>query len=371
MRGQRPALLLSIALSVGSATLVCVCPASGPAQDTRARHREGGWHDLFDAEHRLGNLYLRHGLAKLMGAMDRRVEPELGDPPRWLLIDQALVRFERARRHIPNDPELAYLTAYALTRWERPLGGGAMERRDEEGLDAWLEVRRLAPRYMPGRVAYELAMLYMRRHEFERARHEYEIALSLAPDRAVQLQDRFYIPAPTERRLAMVYAELSRANVHGNLAEVTMLCGEVTESVRHYRLAIQRADDPVTRSLAQWGLATALDRVGRREEALRTAATALRGDPIPPDHPDFIQLHRQHGPMTVLHIAGVFFEPAYEVHAYEALGYEAMRNMTSPYLGSEVATERALRSWRTYLTEGGASSRFAEIARQHIERLSP
>lgn len=356
--------------------LVCLiaaavlAPGAASAQlRTREVHEPGGWAEVFDPERRMGLLYRRHGLAKLVEALSGS-RPELGDAPQWLLLEQALVRFERARRLIPDDPELAYYTAYALTRWERQGPDGGTELRAEEAMDAWHRLRELAPGYMPAHVAYQLAMLHMRRNEFARARAEYEAALRHAVPPTLRLADRFYMSVPPERALMALFAPLPPANLYGNLAEATMLSGDVRTAAARYRRAIDRAadpDDPVTRSLAQWGLAVALSRADDHEAALETAYRAIREDPIPADDPRFRDLHRRHGPFAVLHLDGVFFEPSYEVHAYEAIGEEAWAR--DPDASREEHLRNALRRWRLFLAEGGTTSRFAPHARGRIAAL--
>ena len=346
-------------LSLAFLTLSLLAPPAAHAQ-------EGGWAEIFDPAQRLGRRRMRQGLAKLVHGLSPG-DPALGAAPRWVLLEQALVRFERARRVLPDDPELAYYTAYALTRWERPARDGGTEYRADEAIVEWQRVRALDPEFFPDRVAYELAMLHMRRQEFERARAEYEAALRTALPPTVQLEDRFYLPATSERALAFLFSGLDRANVHGNLAEVTMLTGDLRSAITHYEAAIEQTEDPFTRSLAEWGLALTLDRSGDSDAALEVAARALRGDPVPPDDPRFAALHRAHGAMSVLHLDFVFFEPVYELHAYEALGHEATARMDGGV--NRPALERALRSWRLFLAEGGTSSRFAGGARRHLERL--
>ncbi len=332
------------------------------------RDASGGWREVFEPERRLGRLYVREGLARLIQAMGRE-EPELGDAPPWLLLDQALMRFERARRYLPNDPELAYYTACALTRYERPARNGGTEDRIEEALDAWRRVREIDPNLFPDRVASELAVLHMRRHEFSEARAEYEAALRHAVPATVDLFHRFFIPAATESRLAILFASVDPANVHSNLAEAAMLMGDLPGAITNYRAAMNDAQDPLTRSLSQWGLAIALERSGAHEEAVRQAQRALRDDPVQ-GHPDFAEILRAHGVFAVLHLPFVFFEPRYEVHAYEALGSEALARGEEGQADDPELLARALRSWRLFLAEGGAGSRYAPGARASIDRLA-
>lgn len=328
-----------------------------------------GWSEWLEPRRRLALAYRQDGLVHLLRGMGRELEldPALGAPPRWLLLDQALIRFERARRLTPDDPELAYYTAVALTRYERPAADGSTEQRIEEAVEAWHRLRALDPSFFADRVAYELAMLHMRRHEFPQALAEYEAALRSSMPPTLELLDRYFLAAPTERRLAALFAPLDPGNVRGNLAEAAMLTGDVAGALEHYRAAMDGASDPVTRSLAQWGSALALARGGAHEEALRTATRALRDDPVRAV-PDWTQVSRDHGAFAVLHLEFVFFEPAYELHAYEALGHEALARLETG--GNELEhLRRAVRSWRFFFAEGGFASRHAPSARAALERL--
>lgn len=346
-------------------TLAVIPPAAA-----RAQLRAGSWREIFDAERRLGVFYKQSGLARLLEGLDANaLSPELGDLPAHLLLDQALIRFERARRRMPDDPELAYFIAIALTRYERPAPDGGTEHRIDEAIDAWQRLRALDPNYHADRVAYWLASLHMRRQEFREARAEFELALQHAVPRSVDLMDRAYVAAPTDHRLAELFEPIEPTAVYGNLAEAAMLTGDLASAIQYYRAAAADSSSPLTRCLALWGLALASDRSGAHEDALRYAARAIRADPVPAVmRASWQAASRDHGPFAVLHLDGVFFEPRYEIHAYEALGHEARAR---PEAGSVDTAElgEALSSWRFFLAEGGASSRWGAIARAHVERL--
>lgn len=336
-----------------------------------AQHGRGGWRELVDPGRRQGLHYERDGLVRLLEALEPgALQPELGDPPAHLLLDQALLRFERARRARPDDPQIAYLIAIALTRYERPAPDGGVEHRLDEAVAAWERVRAVDPTFQAARVAFELAALHMRRHEFHEARAEYEIALQNAVPSSVDLMHRFYLPAPFDQRLAALFTPLEPQSIYGNLAEAAMLTGDLDSARRYYRRAADDPSDPVSRCLALWGLALAADRSGALEEALEHAGRALREDPVAAVQlARWQRLSQRHGPFAVLHLEFVFFEPRYEIHAYEALGHEALAR-TAEGSASVNELRAALTKWRYFLDGGGNASRWAPRAREHVERLS-
>lgn len=340
------------------------------ATPARAQAPNGGWPEVFDPERRLGLRYKQEGLYRLIQGMDgRTLDPQLGDPPAHLLLDQALIRFDRARRRLPADAELAFYTAMALTRYERPAPDGGQEHRVAEAIDAWERVREIDPSFHPDRVAYELASLHMRRQEFPEARAEYEMALRHAVPPTVELMNRFYLASPVEERLALLFRPITPGAVYGNLAEAAMLTGDLGSAIRYYRGAADDSAEPVTRCLALWGLALASERSGAHTDALAFAARAMREDPVAAVMvADWQRVAMVHGPFAVLHLDFVFFEPRHEIHAYEALGHEARAR---PADGAVDVTQlrAALQSWRFFLAEGGSASRWAASARARVAEL--
>jgi tetratricopeptide (TPR) repeat protein len=348
------------------AIVIFFAPIHASAQLEAERDPRAGWPEIVDPDRRVGRLFMREGLRRLLFAMGEE-NPELGDPPRHLMIEQALLRFERAARSIPDDAELAHYTAFALTEWSRPGEDGGEERRTDEAIDAWHRLRAIDPSYAAAQAAFHLGVLHMQRQEFELARAEYEAALTAVVPPAVDLTEGSWRPTQSERALQAIFASPSLPQVHSNLAEAAMLIGDLDAAVTHFRATVRSAGSNVlAHVLALWGLALALDRHGSHDEALRRAHDAIEQDPVQ-GVPAYTALSERHGPFAVMRLPGVFFEPRCEIHAYEALGHEAMARDE----GLDVEELRlALRSWRFFLAEGGSSTRYAAIARAHVERLT-
>lgn len=323
-----------------------------------------GWREVFDADGRTAIALRQDGLRHLIAALLHDGSELDGHPS--FAIERALIRFERARRRRPDDPELAYYTAIALSSFARPAPDGSIERREDEAEQAWRRVRALDPSFQAGRVAFELGAVHMRRHEFAEALAEYEAALAHAVAPTVRVMDYFYLPVGAERTLASFFLPITPDLVHGNLAEAAMLVGRLDDAIEHYRAAVETTDRPETRVLALWGLALATDRDGDHDGALRFARRAIQEDPVAGSR--YTDLSRRHGPLAILHLDGVFFEPPYELHAYEALGHEAMARDPAGGVDAE-ELRRALVSWRFFLAEGGNASRYAATARRHAARL--
>ncbi|MCA9607341.1 MAG: tetratricopeptide repeat protein [Myxococcales bacterium] len=355
MRVSLGALLLTLALA----------PAVARAQ---APTHHSAWSDYVTTPHddvtaADARRFVRQGLTYLLLALSDR--PVYEDPAHREL-DRALLRFERARRLLPDDVDLAYYTAIALDRWRRPAPEGGIEYRADEAIAAFERVRELDPDYLPARVAFSLALLHARRGELDRVNAEYERALALDVPEAAVLMGRSYLPSPFDLQLATLYMSIDPSLVHGNLAENHMLLGDLDEAIRHYQIALRTVQGPMSRTLMHWGLALAHHRAGTPEAAEAEARAAIEADPFAND-PDHVRIQVRWGALAVLHHADVFFEPAYEIHAYQAVGYEAFATMAERH--RRVALEAALASWRRFLSEGGTTSRFAAHARAQVTRL--
>jgi tetratricopeptide (TPR) repeat protein len=241
----------------------------------------------------------------LDGASARLVRERL--VKRAVACENALARLELARAITPEDTEVAYALALAMSLWERPEQGCAVSRRDADAVELWRAVRALDPSFEPEQVSTELALVYTRVGDLQAAVREYEGLVELTAH------------APRRALLA-----------HGNLAELLMMTGELRAAVAHYEAAVRFArdvDEPGALALSEFGLAAALDRLGERTQALAAARAAV---------------DRSDDSLRVLRSDGVFFVPAYEVHFYEALGQESRADGSRvPLVSSRARGSRA------------------------------
>ena len=207
---------------------------------------------------------------------------------RRVALDNALARLERARALAPRDTQVLWFRAELLARWRRR-HGSAVERRDEEAIAAFDELRRVDPGLQMRDVAASLAELHTRRRDFAQAATEYQRAIRASLD---------------ERTSTVLWS---------NLGEMQMLSGDLDSAVASYQRSLDLArdggDDSLAPALACWGLAIALDRLGEHRSAIDRATDAIGYGG---------------GTLDVLRSPDVFFEPTYELFWYEALGHEAL-----------------------------------------------
>jgi tetratricopeptide (TPR) repeat protein len=250
-------------------------------------------------------------------------------------LERAVRLLQEAARLAPEDPETLYALARAQAAWERPAEATVaepgsrclVERRNDQAVETLQRLRRVDPDYRADRVAFELGILHTRNRRYREASAEYRRAIALSLDR---------------RDTAITYA---------NLGEVTMLAGDLEGAVESYRRSLAASVDD-GQPLALWGLAVSLDRLGEHETALQTAGRALRASG---------------GGLQILRSDGVFFEPEYEVHYYEALGHEAISRR--PDAIRENALSAAERSWRLFLQRAAPSCRWSSRAAANLARI--
>ncbi|MBK8172051.1 MAG: tetratricopeptide repeat protein [Sandaracinaceae bacterium] len=204
---------------------------------------------------------------------------------RSLAYENAIARLEIAQRLAPRNPRVAFLLAYAVESWQDPELNCSVRRRDQDAVALFEAVRAIDPTYRAEDVAFELGILHSRLSQPAAAAQEYE------------------------RRLALSLSEENTSSVHGNLAEVLMLSGNLNDAVFHYeeavRIAEARSNATAELTLGLWGLAVALDRLGEFTASAERARRAMSIDS---------------NSMAVLRSRGVFFVPSCELHYIEAVG---------------------------------------------------
>jgi tetratricopeptide (TPR) repeat protein len=245
-------------------------------------------------------------------------------------MDNAVARLERAVQLDPDDPEVLYALGRVLMMWEQPgpIYLCSSQRRDEEATAALQKLRRLHPDFMAETVTFDLAVLLTRRARFADAARAYADAIALALDGN------------------------ETAVMRANLAEVTMLAGDLEHAVEHYERALRIANGGRDYLLALWGLCVALDRLGEHDAAQVNAQKAIEAEV---------------GQMQVLRSDGVFFEPEHEVYYYEALGHEALAARPGADRAQELATAAA--SFRAFISAAGDTGAFTVAARASLERV--
>lgn len=245
-------------------------------------------------------------------------------------LDNALRRLDAARALQPDDPEVLLATSAALALWEQPgpLWQCQAKRRDRDAIAVLQRLARVDPTHLSGEVAFQLGILHTRTGDFATAAADYARAAALALDRdAVPMMET-------------------------NLAEVTMLDGDLLTALTHYERAAEASRGGRDYLLALWGEAVALDRLGEHEAAVQTARRGVQGEG---------------GGMRVLRSDGVFFQPTHEIHYYEALGHEALAALKPAQAGAAWAAAAA--SWRAYLAEARRGSEWRAIADENLARV--
>ena len=251
-------------------------------------------------------------------------------PMTHALLRSALLRFERALLIDPVDREALYLRAYALARFEEyEPSTGETQRRDREAIDAYLRLQTVDAHYNAGEVGFELGLLYTRIEEFPEAiaAYEYSIAHALSPR--------------------------NTAVTHSNLAEARMMSLDLVGAVRDYERAIELAQGsrrPLNLGLPLFGLAVALDRLGETSEAQQraTEAVGVAGQSL--DH---------------LHEDGVSFDPASEIHYYEALGHQALAASADGEAQRRLLRAAVL-SWQAYLSRAAADDPWLSLVEERL-----
>ncbi len=303
--------------------------------------------------------------ARLLDALDGDRDIALG-PARDVLLEQAIARYDAVLAVLPEDTDAWLERGRALSAFERTMADGSRETRFEEAIASYERARALDPRREEAFVAFELAVLRTRRGDYGAAEAEYARAFD-----AREALPSMPVHPITRRELGLIVLFLppSTETTLANWAEVTMLAGDASAAAERYRAAIAAAPAASdSAALGLWGLALALERAGSHAEAIETALRAVDADPSEA-RPGRGRLLDRYGPFAVLHLDGVFFEPACEIHAYESLGHEALATRAASAEGRAAEWTAARLSARFFLAEGGRASPYAAVAREADARL--
>ena len=323
----------AVVSAMSAALWIFAGASSASAEDTTPRplaQTSDFWRELRQPGFRRSRQLLMHGLRMLRDAVREEMPFR-----RAALVGNAIARFELARELVPDDAELLFFHARALALFERPVPGTSRtERRDHDAIAVFERLRSISSEHRAEEVGFELGILYTRTRDFPKAieAYEFSIAHSLSNDHT-----------PT---------------AFSNMAEVRMMTGDLSKAVGDYERAVHLARsngaaDGLSLTLALFGMAVALDRLGEPVAAVERAAEALSA---------------AGGNLDVLRSPNVFFEPAAEIHWYEGLGHLAGAESADPGERS-VHLRRALDSWDHYLRLALEDDPWVELAARRRQEL--
>jgi len=299
--------------------------AFAPPAAAQTRARSAFWREVRSPGYARSRELLRQGRA--LAALAARVR---GPEQRARLLASTR-RYRHAHELAPGDPEALFELARALATEPRAPGEPVSSTpATEEARTLFRTLREQRPAYEAQRVAFELGVLAARAQNFPEAALEYQRSLD-----AVEVGEG----APS---------------MHANLAEVLMLSAQLAEAEQEYRRAVALGDGRPSRGLALslFGLAVCLDRRDDPQQALAVMRRALGITSA-----------------AVLRADGVFFEPAAEIHFYEAL---ALRTQAADAERVEDKTRlrrQASAALRRYLDGTAHESAFYELAARRLEAL--
>ena len=210
------------------------------------------------------------------------------------------------------------------------------------------------------RLRFDLALVYLRLKEYEKAAQLLKSVLAAAPEHPAaeagwkrlavacgHTGDRECERKSYGQELRFETDEGERGTPTLNLAETEMHTGNLREAIEGYREALRIAGRVSSRELAPfavWGLAVALDRSGDRVGAEKEARFAR-------------ELERSMNVPNLLHTDAAFFTPEYEIHWYDGLGAAAVAKQAT-------APAEIVRLWRSSEQSFASYVRFAEIAKE-------
>lgn len=290
------------------------------------------WREVIHPGCARGRTLLRHAIHIMNEA----------EPPRQMYLvradpvamqaafENAIERLLRAQRHCRRDPEIAFVLGHAYSRLASHARSEA-ERFEAAGNSiAWLHRSlEIEPEYEPEEAWFYIAIARSHLHDFAGSAEAYHRSIAEWVDGRA---------SPT---------------TYSNLAEMTMLTGDLEGAVRWYQASIDAARRlGESTELAEWGLAVALDRLGEHDAAVGQAWRAMS--------------QRAHT-LDALSLPYVFFEPAHEKDWYLALGHLARAAHGAPE-GREEALDAAAIAWLRYVDADGGRGLFGAIARDRLQR---
>jgi tetratricopeptide (TPR) repeat protein len=173
----------------------------------------------------------------------------------------------------------------------------------------------------------------------------FDVAICDAKLGARQDEAKAYLAA-----LALEDDPVQRALLFGNLAESRMNLGDLdgARDAAETSLSLQPLD------LVRYTLGVILDRTGDEWGAIQQVKAATSGK-------SFSALLRE---------PGVFFEPDYELHYYEALGWLAAARSLAPKSPDwQFDLLGALKDFHAYVDQSAAEDRWRKRAGEHIEQI--
>jgi tetratricopeptide (TPR) repeat protein len=353
LRGRRWLVTLTLV------ALASTSPARIAAQATaRIRPGQGGVLDYALGERAAARRIVIEARARLLMAIDGARDDALG-PADDTLLEQAIARYDVVVRVFPRDVDAWLERGLALARFQRTMPDGSTARRIDEAVQSLEHARALGAAEEEGCVAFELGVLRAAQHDYAGAADEYARAL------AAESLDPTLVEYPishSEWLFAVLFSSAPVTTIMGNWAEALMLSGDLSGAIALYRDAHAAAPTSgIGGALALWGLALAEERAGSHRDALHDAGLAIDAG---------ASITMEHGVFAPLHAPIVGFDPPCEIHAYEAIGHEALASRASSDEARASELEAALRSTRYFLAEGGRESRYAATAESAEARLS-
>jgi tetratricopeptide (TPR) repeat protein len=300
-----------------------------------ARADESFWGELADPR-------LREFEAHLQAGRDIVLSADEEDFGRLVDLQAALTHFDRAIALRPEDPRGHYLRGRALVRGKV---------RIDEAIESLHRARRLDP---AGDIEEDVSF-------------ELGIALTIAGERsgARALEEAL---AWYEKNLTLAVVPSARSVTLSNSAEILMRLGRLSEAIDRYEAALAeiRIDDPggaMSRTLAHYGMAVALDRDDQRTRALEVMRQGWGEDPNRADP------HRVCGTLSEPERNFVFFVPEHDIFYYVGLQLEARAAAETDADIRRSLLEAAASSWREFLASGGAAGPWARQAREHAAQI--